>query len=302
MTTTDHRPELANVCRMSADRLETFGWAQETNEDRNGARCLTATINGVGGFPPGTAWGAVFEPFAGWLVANRVEQIRQAFHLEGRLPRWVEDAHLTASGAMIVIQKWNDYRGIGITHQGARTKDEVVAALREFANSLAGPAADRNWTLGATMTTTDGTQMTPPALAEVARRAAERLEVYGWTQGRNDSNGARCLAAAINTAGGLPLGYSWISVLEPFAGWLVARRAEQVRQVFAGIYAQRVVEEILRGNFESVAALSVVQSWNDYRGEPHTGLGARTKEEVVNALREFADDVERAPAVETPGL
>jgi hypothetical protein len=149
--------DLPRLYRTAADIIETRGWTSGRSVGPNNERCAGAAINEAAGRHLRDVSPDIMGPFALWLVTHRREQVLVAFEHQGftfppevggRLERLVSGNFAGEDmAAMTVIQRWNDDDG---TRVGAsfslsvsvgsplRSKDEVVAALRECAASLDG--------------------------------------------------------------------------------------------------------------------------------------------------------------------
>jgi hypothetical protein len=136
--------QIAEIYRTAADLLDDRGWSQGYPVGHGGQLCPTAAINVAAGRDVRGTEADLMDPFAAWLVANRADQVREAFRITGYaaddpfLLRWMsgEFANQGEDGAR-VTQRWNDYRrSHAISMPPSRTKDEVTAALRECADSL----------------------------------------------------------------------------------------------------------------------------------------------------------------------
>jgi hypothetical protein len=146
---------------------------------------------------------------------------------------------------------------------------------------------------------------TPTTPAVVYRRAADILEIRGWTQGTNEYSGMLCLGAAINAADDRSYGAFSEDLMEPLAKWLTANRADQTRQVLSIIYSSDTVDDIMAGALRSSSGdsrgLAIVQAWNDWRSNfSRTVESPRTRDEVLTALREAATAMD-VPAEDTEG-
>lgn len=142
------------------------------------------------------------------------------------------------------------------------------------------------------------TTLTPAQVAAVYRAAADLLDIRGWVQGRPEGdNGELCPTAAINEADGRNLRDSKADLMDPFAAWLVANRADQVREAFLVTGygpADSDFVRLMSSEFRNDDGLRVVQRWNDYRHNESVGVDrgpSRAKDEVTAALRECADSL-----------
>lgn len=118
---------LASIYRQAAEIVDTWGWARGINVNSNGGRCLGAAVNEAAGRGAllRTTSDDIMWPLAAWLVQNRGSEVSAAFTLAGYNP---SEVGTFPGDALNIVQRWNDAAG--------RTKEQVVAVLRDLAASL----------------------------------------------------------------------------------------------------------------------------------------------------------------------
>lgn len=138
-------------------------------------------------------------------------------------------------------------------------------------------------------------------VADVYRAAADLLLLKGWGRGSSVGvNGVLCMTAAVNRAAGRQPSRESPDLLEHLATWLVKNRAADLIEAYTvlgyDVETDLHVHEVMNGQFwrHRHHPLSVIQTWNDANTEPGAGRrkAARSREQVVAALREAAADLE----------